>query len=520
MRIVPLLCAAALLAFGVVRRRRRARWELALGGVVVLALVAYGAGLFDLPNLKKTIADTGQALGPYTYALVGVLAFLETGAFVGLIAPGETAILVGGVIAGQGEIQIGWLIALVWVAAVAGDSVSFWLGRRLGREFLLRHGPKMQITEERLQTVEAFFGRHGGKTILIGRFVGLVRAVAPFVAGASRMRYRRFLPYDVIGAGLWSTTFCVLGFVFWRSFDKVATYAGQGAFALGTVIVVVVGSISAKRWLDDPEHRRQARAWLHEQAQRPLLRPVAFVVRPLVFSVAVPAWQRARRPARFTWRRLTPGDLGLELTTLVGVAAVGAYALVALTVDIHEGAKYPLGDLRVLRWGDDIRTATLDDVATAVTHLGDGVVLYATALLTAAVAIARRRAIEATALGFGLIVTTITVQLLKAAEDRPRPSGAIVETAHASFPSGHAANGAVYVAVAIVLGRAIDSPAARFALLGLGLALATAIGLSRIYLRAHYLSDVAAGWGLAAVVFGLAGIAGLVVAHLRQNSRP
>src|SRR5918998_1420532 len=102
-------------------------------------------------------------------AAVLVLAFLETGAFVGLVAPGETVVIAGGVVAGQGEIELLPLIGIVWACAVLGDTTSFYIGRRLGRPFLERHGPRVKITEERLQQVESYLQRHGGKTILIGR---------------------------------------------------------------------------------------------------------------------------------------------------------------------------------------------------------------------------------------------------------------------------------------------------------------------------------------------------------------
>ena len=300
MKLIPLLAAAALVVAALVRRRHLTRANLAVGAVVLAGLLLYGTGVVQPPNLKELIADIGSTLGPYTYVFVGVAAFLETGAFVGLIAPGETTVIVGGVIAGQGEIDIVWLIALVWVCAVAGDTASFYLGRRLGRQFLLKHGPRFRITEERLVQVERFFERHGGKTILIGRFVGLVRAIAPFIAGASKMPYRRFAPYDILGAGIWGATFCVLGYVFWQSFDQVADYAGKGAFALGTVIVVVAGCVAGYRCLRDDGQRARLRAWLHVQAQRPLLRPVARIVRPLVFRVAIPGGSArgARRASR------------------------------------------------------------------------------------------------------------------------------------------------------------------------------------------------------------------------------
>ena len=181
-----LLGAVALAAFLVVRRRRLGRWLLVAGIVAVAAAAVVGVGLVELPKLEDVLLDVGRALGPWTYLVVGVLAFLETGAFVGLIAPGETTVIVGGVVAGQGEISLFVLIGITWACAVAGDLASYTAGRRLGRAWLLRHGERLKITEERLKQVEEFFERRGGSTILIGRFIGFVRALAPFIAGTSR----------------------------------------------------------------------------------------------------------------------------------------------------------------------------------------------------------------------------------------------------------------------------------------------------------------------------------------------
>src|SRR3954451_7148629 len=146
---------AVLVAAYLVWRWRRLSFERkALGIVAVLALAIYASGVLSaLPDPKKIIEDVAEKLGAWTYALVGVAAFLETGAFVGLVAPGETVVIAAGVIAGQGEISVVTLIGVVWVCAVLGDTTSFFIGRRLGRRFLLRHGPKLKITEDRLDQV-------------------------------------------------------------------------------------------------------------------------------------------------------------------------------------------------------------------------------------------------------------------------------------------------------------------------------------------------------------------------------
>jgi undecaprenyl-diphosphatase len=87
-------------------------------------------------------------------------------------------------VAGQGDISLPVILAITWACAFAGDSVSFMLGARLGRGFLVKHGRRFRISEERLKQVEGYFARYGGRTILIGRFIGLVRALAPFIAGS------------------------------------------------------------------------------------------------------------------------------------------------------------------------------------------------------------------------------------------------------------------------------------------------------------------------------------------------
>ena len=158
------------------------------------ATLAVITGLVPLPDLTGALEDASDTLGAWAYPAVGVFAFLETGAFVGLVVPGETAVVVGGVVAAEGDVELVPLIGLVWLAAAGGDLVSFVLGRRLGRPFLERHGPRVRVGPERLGQVERFYARHGGSAVLLGRFVGLVRAVSPFVAGASGLELRRFVP--------------------------------------------------------------------------------------------------------------------------------------------------------------------------------------------------------------------------------------------------------------------------------------------------------------------------------------
>lgn len=487
MKPVSLVIAAALATLLVVRRKHFSTEGKVFLLIVVAAMVVHGTGTVELPNFEELIVDIAEGLGQWTYLLVGFMAFAETGAFLGFVAPGEISVIVGGVVAGQGEIEIVALIGIVWVCAVAGDMTSYYVGKRLGRQFMEKHGKRVKITAERLDKVEDFFRRRGGLTILVGRFIGFVRPIAPFLAGSTHMSFRRFMAYDILAAGVWSVTFCLLGFVFWHSFDKVSEYARKGAFYFGAVVVLGVGLV----WL--VRHRAQVREFL----------------------LRTRAGRAIAGPVEFAWNRLTPGQLGLELTTLLAVAAVGAFAFVGYLSVLQDMATTP-GDLRAFDVASDLRNDLLIDIAELLTWLGASAVTWTATGVAAAWLLAGGRRVEASVLVAGLILTIVGVNVTKEALDRPRPSGALVETDGFAYPSGHAAYAMAWVAIAVALSRAAPV-LRRFAIPLFAIGIAILVGLTRIYLRAHYLSDVLGGAGLAAACFALCAVVALIVDFVRHN---
>ena len=479
-------------------------------GLVVIVLLATAYALFgdELPsiNAEEVLNDLADGLGQWTYLVVSVLAFLETGAFVGLVFPGETAVIIAGAIAGQGETSIVITIALVWFSAWAGDSVSFYIGHRLGRDFILRHGHRVRITPERFEQVESYFGRHGGKTILIGRFLGLVRALAPFIAGSSGMRYRGFLPYSVLGTGLWAAAFSLLGYFLAENIDVAEEIASRGVFIFGSVVVVGVGGYLVYRYLRKAENRADLVRRLEGQAAGRRL---------------VAAGRRVKPQARFLWHRLTPGNLGLEFTSAMAVLAVAVFIVVGYGVMLGDDPGPTNGDQEAFDVAGDLEAGWLTDVNKAVSKLGSVPVTLVVAAAAALWLGLRRNWPELVVLVAAVALAHIAVPILKEALDRPRPPGGLVDADGSSWPSGHAAYAVVYPWLALTLAlRLRPHKANATAWIVVGALLAAAVALSRVYLRVHYLSDVTSGAALGVSLFALVAAVVLVVVHFRENEAP
>jgi membrane protein DedA with SNARE-associated domain/membrane-associated phospholipid phosphatase len=477
--------------------------RLALAAVAIVAFVFLWPVIQDI-DLEALIEDLSESLGAWTYLLVGALAFLETGAFVGLVAPGEFTVILGGAVASQGDVSLPVILAITWFSAFLGDSMSFLLGAKLGRGFLVRHGARFQITPERLKRVENYFDRHGGKTILIGRFIGLVRALAPFIAGSSRMRYSAFAPYSVLGTGLWATAFILVGYFFGRNLNTVTEIVSRGVFAFGVAVGVVVAVVLAWRFLRERANRERVVA---EMEKRGALRPLLALGR------------RVRPQVAFLGRRLTPGgQLGLEFTTLWAALAVALFVLIAFWSVVAGDPGPTPGDDRALDVARDLQTGWLNDLAEGVTELGAGAVTIPLAIVAAIALAVLRRWAEFWVLVVGFTLIVLIGPEIKGWTDRPRPPDPVISASGTAYPSGHAAQATIYTWLAITLAfRVVPGITRRSLVIAAGIALTALIGLSRVYLGVHWLSDVSGGWALGVSCFSAVAIVALVITHIRDN---
>lgn len=186
-------------------------------------------------------------LDTFGYLAVALAIAVESS---GIPAPGETMLLIGAIYAATGHMNIALVIAAATAGAVAGDNLGYWAGRRLGRDFVLRHGHWVRLDEARLARGEAFFERHGDKTVFLGRFLAVLRAYAAFLAGVNRMPYGSFMLYNALGGVVWALTFGLLGYYLgtnWPLLEQVVKNLGLGSFALAGAIVVVSALVWAKR---------------------------------------------------------------------------------------------------------------------------------------------------------------------------------------------------------------------------------------------------------------------------------
>ena len=195
---------------------------------------------------------------------------------------------------------------------------------------------------------------------------------------------------------------------------------------------------------------------------------------------------------------------------------MGSFVFIALFAAVDGGSAIGL-DPRAFDLADELRSGWVTDVAKALSAIGTLPVVGTVVAAAVAFLALRHEVIDAAALAAAAVLTFVAVHVVKAIEDRPRPPGALVDAAGSAFPSAHAAYSVAYVAVAIAVARALPHWAGRTALVTGALVLSVGIGLSRVYLHVHYLSDVLAGWGLSAAIFALCGMIAVIVAFMRQN---
>jgi len=164
-------------------------------------------------HLDRYLSAVIQQYGLWTYAILFLVIFIETGFVVMPFLPGDSLLFAAGTFAALKALNVGWLILLLSAAAIIGDTVNYWVGHRLGPKVFCKEDARF-FKKEYLDRTHAFYEKHGGKTIIIARFVPIIRSFAPFVAGIGRMSYGRFLAFNVVGGVGWVVLLVGAGYFF------------------------------------------------------------------------------------------------------------------------------------------------------------------------------------------------------------------------------------------------------------------------------------------------------------------
>ena len=424
--------------------------------------------------------------------LAFLLAAAEAFPVLGALVPG-TAVIVGlGTLVPSGALAMWPLIGFTAAGALAGDGVSYLFGRHYKQRAMgmwpLRTRPGL------LAAGEAFFARHGSKAVLISRFLPGVRAALPMVAGMSGMSAVRFYVVDICAAALFALAHIWFGMVIGASLTVLHAIAGR----LVVLLLILAAALALVVWLT-----------------------------PLAIRRAVGLLARLRGPVR-QWaeagdgwaRRLVSSALDPERPETLGLLALGAMLIGGLWLffgvlqDVIAGDPLVRADAAIFHFLQSLRTSAVDQVMVAITELGDAAVVIPVLVVTL-VWLAGQRAWRAAFYGLAAVAgASLFAFLMKITLRQTRPDSIFAGWNSYSFPSGHAtASTALYGFLVVLICREVGARARVLVTLAAVL-LVGAIAFSRLYLGAHWLSDVMAG-----LAFGVAWVALLGIVYFQHARR-
>jgi membrane-associated protein len=207
-------------------------------------------------HLDKHLAAIIQSYGSWTYMILFLIIFCETGLVVTPLLPGDSLLFAAGSFAALGALKVQWLFFLLWFAAVAGDNLNYWIGYHIGPKIFHKENVRF-LNKKYLIRGHQFYEKYGGKTIIIARFMPIIRTFSPFVAGIAKMSYFKFLAYDIFGGCLWIGIF-VFGGYYFGNLPKVKEH-----FSLVILAIIIISVMPG--FIEYFRHRMKAKKEANKQ---------------------------------------------------------------------------------------------------------------------------------------------------------------------------------------------------------------------------------------------------------------
>lgn len=375
------------------------------------------------------------------YLLVFLSTLAEALPIIGSFYPGHTIVLLSGWFAQLGVLRLDAAILVASTGAIIGDLLGYIVGRQYGHEFISRYGKYFFFNKNKYEKTGQLVREHAGKTLIIGRFSPFTRAFAPFIAGTSRVKFYKFLIYDILGGIAWAAGSVLIGYIFGLGFSTAAKYFGRLIIIAVAAIILL---IMAYRYFDRKKH--------------------VFLKNHLIFLTL-------NAISIYIFSKMAEDYFGKEST----------YSL----------------DLWLAQHITSIWQPGLNKLMIFITTAFSPEVLLAIAALAAIYYFIKkcryRAALVFLSSAGGVALGALTKHLVA----RPRPAGGLIAETGFSFPSGHAVTAMIFFYLMILLfGEKIKNIWLKNLFVALNIALILIAGFSRLYLRVHYFSDVLAGFAL------------------------
>lgn len=440
-------------------------------------------------NFINHILPALPHLGVWGYWLVLLASFAESVVLVGEVIPGSTLLIFIGFLSAQGILDIGDLIWFAAIGAILGDGLSYYLGTK-GTNFFRNENRFLKTTH--LERGQRFFEKHGDKSIFLGRFIGFLRPIVPFVAGLSEMSPKRFLFWNITSAFLWAASHLLLGYFFGSAFAVIETWGTRVGYGIGLLFVFFLVLYGIRVFIIRHGYRIGAFGRSVYTSIK-----TAIISNPDVQKLI----QQHPRFFAFLGKRFDRASFtGLSLTLIASGFLYIFFAFLSVVLAVSTSGSIVAADIRVENLLEYFRSPEVTKVCLWITVLGIWQMVALVAIAASVIFWLWNKKDYIAYLWLALGVDGLFSFLAKVAVHRARPENAVYLEHSYSFPSGHAMVSVVlygFLAYALLRRggwrRKVNVFFAWFVIV-------FAIGFSRLYLGVHYLSDVWAGYLLGLLI--------------------
>jgi undecaprenyl-diphosphatase len=382
-----------------------------------------------------------QLLNHWGYYLLLLASLFETAPLVGMLIPGQTLVIAGGFFVKLGILHFAPLIFIVSIGAILGDTIGYLIGRKYGYRFIAKYGKYFFLKESNFEKVQKLMHGHTGKSLIIGRFNSITRAIAPLIAGSSKVDAKKFFLYNIVGGILWAFAFVMLGYIFGQSYEIASKYVGS-LFFIAVILSVII--VYIYRFINKQQHLFKK---YHLYA--------------------------------------------------LSICIISLYAFSEIADEVFEKGFIVNIDQWVNTNVQLLWNPLLNAIMIFITNIGGLINIITLSIALFAGLMMAKKKYNAALLLLGMGGGILTVEIIKSIGERLRPDNSLIQVSDYSFPSGHTTMSTIFFSLLLYSFKDdIKNPILKKLFIFGCIALFVLIGFSRIYLNVHWFSDVMAGFSL------------------------